>query len=89
MGIQGQNEEQKELYAMSGKEQWEAETVAKALTKGPERRTVFETTSGIPVERLYTPEDAAGGYEERLGYPGQYPFTRGIQPTMYLSLIHI
>ena len=52
---------------MSGKEQWEAETVAKALTKGPERRTVFETTSGIPVERLYTPEDAAGGYEERLG----------------------
>ena len=45
---------------MSGKEQWEAETVAKALTKGPERRTVFETTSGIPVERLYTPEDAAG-----------------------------
>lgn len=68
---------------MSGKEQWEAETVAKALTKGPERRTVFETTSGIPVERLYTPEDAAGGYEERLGYPGQYPFTRGIQPTMY------
>lgn len=57
---------------MSGKEQWEAETVAKALTKGPERRTVFETTSGIPVERLYTPEDAAGGYEERLGYPGQY-----------------
>ena len=39
MGIQGQNEEQKELYAMSGKEQWEAETVAKALTKGPERRT--------------------------------------------------
>ena len=41
---------------MSGKEQWEAETVAKALTKGPERRTVFETTSGIPVERLYTPE---------------------------------
>ena len=56
---------------------------AKALAKNPERRASFETSSGIPVERLYTPEDAAGGYEERLGYPGQYPFTRGIQPTMY------
>ncbi len=65
---------------MSGKEQWEAETVAKALTKGPERRTVFETTSGIPVERLYTPEDAAGGYEERLGYPGQYPLPAESSP---------
>ena len=81
MGIQGQNEEQKELYAMSGKEQWEAETVAKALTKGPERRTVFETTSGIPVERLYTPEDAAGGYEERLGYPGPVSYTHLTLPT--------
>ena len=68
---------------MNGKQQWEAGTVAKALEKNPERRTDFETSSGIPVERLYTPEDAAGSYEEKLGYPGQYPFTRGIQPTMY------
>ena len=55
----------------------------KSTDEGPGETNRLETTSGIPVERLYTPEDAAGGYEERLGYPGQYPFTRGIQPTMY------
>ena len=68
---------------MNGKTQWESELVAKALAKSPERRSSFETTSGIPVERLYTPEDYTGSYEDQLGYPGQYPFTRGIQPTMY------
>jgi methylmalonyl-CoA mutase N-terminal domain/subunit len=41
------------------------------------------TTSGIPIEPLYTPENGAVGYEEQLGYPGEYPFTRGIYPTMY------
>lgn len=57
--------------------------MAKALEKSPERCSEFRTTSGIPVERLYTPEDISGQYTEQLGYPGQYPFTRGIQPTMY------
>ena len=57
--------------------------MAKALEKSPERCSEFLTTSGIPVERLYTPEDISGQYTEQLGYPGQYPFTRGIQPTMY------
>jgi methylmalonyl-CoA mutase N-terminal domain/subunit len=50
----------------------------------PERQQEFCTASGLPVERLYTPEDIAGlDYDRDLGYPGQYPFTRGVQPTMY------
>ncbi len=63
---------------------WEDEKVKKTLSKAPERQARFETHSGIPVERLYTPLDLnEWDYEEKLGFPGQYPFTRGIQPTMY------
>jgi len=68
----------------AGKEKWEEGMVKKSLTKAPERRQTFTTISGYPVERLYTPMDNAGlDYEEKLGYPGVYPFTRGVQPTMY------
>jgi methylmalonyl-CoA mutase N-terminal domain/subunit len=49
----------------------------------PERRAAFETSSGIPLKRLYTPADAPIDYAADLGFPGEYPFTRGIQPTMY------
>ena len=50
----------------------------------PERRESFETTSGIPVERVYGPEQLSSLDPERdLGEPGDYPFTRGVQPTMY------
>ena len=66
-----------------GKAAWQERTVAPVLGKHPERKPEFETTSGIEVERLYTPADAATDYERDLGYPGEYPFTRGIQPTMY------
>jgi methylmalonyl-CoA mutase N-terminal domain/subunit len=66
-----------------GKAEWQEHTVAPVLAKHPERKAEFETTSGIEVERLYTPADAAIDYERDLGYPGEYPFTRGIQPTMY------
>ncbi|MEE8152519.1 MAG: methylmalonyl-CoA mutase family protein, partial [candidate division NC10 bacterium] len=63
---------------------WEDEMVKKTVTKAPERQDRFETHSGIPVERLYSPLDLdAWDYQEKLGFPGQYPFTRGIQPTMY------
>ncbi len=49
-----------------------------------ERKERFTTISGLPVERLYTPESLAGGDpEEKLGYPGEFPFTRGVYPTMY------
>jgi methylmalonyl-CoA mutase, N-terminal domain len=65
------------------KERWEAETLRPALEEFPERRETFETSSGIPVERLYLPEEPDPDYMEQLGFPGEYPFTRGVQPTMY------
>jgi len=66
-----------------GKARWEATTLKKALDRYPERQGAFETTSGIPVERLYTPAEGAPDYADGLGYPGEPPYTRGIQPTMY------
>jgi methylmalonyl-CoA mutase N-terminal domain/subunit len=48
----------------------------------PERRSDFTTLSGEPIRPLYTPEDV-GGFEERIGFPGEYPFTRGVYPSMY------
>ncbi len=68
---------------MSGKQRWEEQTLRPSLEKHPERAASFETVSGIPVERLYTPWDVSLDYERDLGYPGEYPFTRGVQPTMY------
>lgn len=65
------------------KEAWEAQVVAPALAKHPERRASFATSSGIELERLYTPADVELDYERDLGFPGQFPFTRGVQPTMY------
>lgn len=68
----------------AGKAKWDQGTISKTLAKAPERKPVFSTISGYPVERLYTPEDVAGiDYDRDLGYPGEYPFTRGVQPTMY------
>ncbi len=50
----------------------------------PEKKVEFRTLSGLPVERLYTPEDlAATNPESDIGYPGEFPFTRGVYPTMY------
>ncbi len=70
--------------ADAGKRSWTERLVAPALGKHPERREHFESTSGVEVDRLYTPEDlAAQEYARDLGYPGEFPFTRGIQPTMY------
>jgi methylmalonyl-CoA mutase N-terminal domain/subunit len=60
------------------------ETVAKVLTKIPERKTEFVNTSGIPIARVYTPLDMADfDYLQKLGMPGQYPYTRAVQPTAY------
>ena len=65
------------------REEWEREVLRPVLARFPERREQFTTLSGIPVERLYTPADVEVDYAADLGFPGQYPFTRGIQPTMY------
>jgi methylmalonyl-CoA mutase N-terminal domain/subunit len=67
----------------SARQHWEKSTLSPSLRKSPEHCAQFETSSGIPLERLYTPEDADPDYGEKLGFPGEYPFTRGIQPTMY------
>ncbi len=67
----------------SAKADWERETLQPALERSPEREAAFETSVG-PVERLYTPLDVAEtDYQRDIGYPGEYPFTRGVQPTMY------
>lgn len=66
------------------KEAWENGMVAKTLVKNKERSEQFTTTSGIPIERVYTPAELEGfDYEKDLGMPGQFPFTRGVQPTMF------
>ncbi len=77
--------DEKELEKIKrSREQWEQGTLAKSLGKFPERKEVFTTISGTPVERLYTPAEVAGlDYDRDLGYPGTFPFTRGVQPTMY------
>lgn len=68
----------------AGKEKWEQGTIKKSLSRSPERRENFTTISGAPVERLYTPADTTGlDYGRDLSYPGEFPFTRGVQPTMY------
>jgi len=66
------------------KKKWEKTTVPNWLRRHPERRKNFETVSGIPVKRLYTPEDIENtDYSKDLGFPGELPFTRGVHATMY------
>ena len=60
------------------RERWE-----EAYSKNPERDAEFSTMSGIPIKPLYTPDDVEGSYDEKLGYPGEYPYTRGVYPNMY------
>ncbi len=64
-------------------EQWQG-MVDKALSRFPERKENFSTTSGIEMKRLFGPADVdAVDYNEDVGFPGEFPFTRGVQPTMY------
>jgi methylmalonyl-CoA mutase, N-terminal domain len=66
------------------KARWEATTYAAAKAKAPERQESFSTFAGRPIEPLYAPEDLEGfSPDADLGYPGEPPFTRGVQPTMY------
>ncbi len=66
------------------RKRWEETTVAKVVSKFPERRETFKTFSGIEVKRCFLPSDVEDlDYERDLGFPGEYPFTRGVQPTMY------
>ena len=62
----------------SAKARWK-----EAYSQAPERDAEFSTMSGVPIKPLYTPEDVEGDYDEKLGYPGEYPYTRGVYPNMY------
>ncbi|MFZ5879487.1 MAG: acyl-CoA mutase large subunit family protein [Chloroflexota bacterium] len=65
---------------------WEETNLQKALASLPERQGQFVTTSSEPINRLYTPLDVAGlDYAADLGQPGEYPFTRGVHPTLHRS----
>ena len=62
---------------------WEKDVLEPSLEKMPERKARFTSLSGIEREPTYLPDPGAENYQEQLGFPGQYPFTRGVQPTMY------
>ncbi len=65
------------------KKRWDEEVAKPVVEKFKERKTEFTSPSGIPLPRAATPEES--DYMEQLGFPGEYPFTRGVQPTMYRS----
>ncbi|HRS51729.1 MAG TPA: methylmalonyl-CoA mutase family protein [Candidatus Marinimicrobia bacterium] len=66
------------------RKKWEETTLKKVISRNPERKTEFTTGSWLPVERTALPEITTDDeYLEKLGFPGEFPFTRGVQPTMY------
>ncbi|MEM9775482.1 MAG: methylmalonyl-CoA mutase family protein [Chloroflexota bacterium] len=70
---------------MTTKKEWHKNQVEPTINRFPERKDEFSTSSDIEIDRLFTPADTNGVYGEKLGFPGAYPFTRGVQPTMYRS----
>jgi methylmalonyl-CoA mutase, N-terminal domain len=69
---------------MTDRERWKRETYEPFTARAPERNVRFESLSGLPLQPVYTPEDLAGwSSADKLGFPGEYPFTRGVYPTMY------
>ncbi len=62
---------------------WQKDILEPSLETYPERKQEFESSSGIKRERVYLPGDPTPDYVDTLGFPGDYPFTRGVQPTMY------
>ena len=64
-------------------EAWWTELYARSIRKFPERKPFFYTSSGIPLHPIVPPDSIHPGRFNELGFPGQYPFVRGVQPTMY------
>jgi methylmalonyl-CoA mutase N-terminal domain/subunit len=65
-------------------QRWQTEVVESVLARTPERQADFTTSSGLTLQRLYTPLDSPdANYLEQSNFPGQFPFTRGVHPTMY------
>ena len=74
------------LFQSNDKQQWREETLSPAVERYPERRESFETDSGLPIDALYAPEDLVDrGYDYAgdIGFPGEFPYTRGVQPSSY------
>jgi methylmalonyl-CoA mutase N-terminal domain/subunit len=72
----------------SGEQRWQDQTLTPSLQKSPERQKEFTTLSGAPINRLYTPADLPEfDYFQELGDPGEYPYARGIHPTLYRGKI--
>jgi methylmalonyl-CoA mutase, N-terminal domain len=73
-----------QITIAAARARWKQNKLEPALKRGPERRDRFSTSSGISVKREYDPADLdALNFLDDLGFPGDYPFTRGVQPTMY------
>ena len=74
----------------SNQEEWEAQTLNPTVSRFPQRKDRFVTDSGIEIDALYGPEGSAGydfDHSRDLGYPGEYPYTRGVQPNTYRGRI--
>ncbi len=72
--------------ASKDKQQWQEDTLEPAVARFPERRSSFETDSGIPIDSLYVPDDLTHqghDYLDNVGFPGEFPYTRGVQPNVY------
>ncbi len=66
------------------KDEWSENTLGPAKKRFGERKETFESDSGLEIDTTYDPGDLVEfDYEERVGYPGEYPYTRGVQPNMY------
>ena len=71
------------MKASQKRQRWEEEILKPSLERFPERKEEFTTSSGILLNRVYSPEDLDIDYLTDIGFPGEYPFTRGVQATMY------
>ncbi len=74
----------------TNKQEWQDSTLSRVTQRFPERRESFATDSGLDLDTVYTPEDGApgaGDYADTIGYPGEFPYTRGVQPNMYRGRI--
>ncbi len=74
----------------TNKQEWQDSTLSRVTQRFPERREQFATDSGLDLDAVYTPEDGTPGgaeYVDAIGYPGEFPYTRGVQPNMYRGRI--
>ena len=74
----------------NNKQEWQDSTLSRVTQRFPERRENFATDSGLDLDTVYTPEDGVSGggnYADSIGYPGEFPYTRGVQPNMYRGRI--